>query len=94
MTALKRVVQVAVAVVPVSALARFGMPALVALVALAALLVVAIFALAIWVIGDEQRSQRTEKLLTAARGHTEAPGSAQAHERTSVWVRRPFSRRG
>jgi hypothetical protein len=94
MTALKHVVKVAVAVVPVTALARLGMPALVASVALAALLVFAILGLAIWVIGDEQRSQRMEKLLTAARGRAEAPASAQAIEGISVRARRRFSRRG
>jgi hypothetical protein len=94
MTALKQMVKVAVAVVPVSALARFDMPALVALVALAALLVVAMFGFAIWVIGDEQRSQRMEKLMTAARGRAEAPDSAPAVKGTSVRARHRFSRHG
>lgn len=67
MTALKRVVAVAVAAMPISQLAGLGLSAVVVVAVLAAMPVVAVVGLAFWVIGDDQRSDRARRLLTAAR---------------------------
>jgi hypothetical protein len=57
-----------VTVVPVSQLARLGLPAFVALVGLVAFLVVAVLAWTSWVLNNDERAKRMAQLLNAIRG--------------------------
>ena len=78
MTVLRSASRVAGFVVPMSQLARLGLPAFVALLALVALLIIGIFWYVCWVTSSEDRSDRLARLLTAARGGAEAQAPAPA----------------
>jgi len=88
MTVLNKAGTIAVTVVPVSLLARLGLPAFVAVVVLVAVLAVAAAGMACWVINDDQRSERVVKLLTAARARAEVPTPTSAIAITATQVRR------
>lgn len=60
-------------VVPVSQLARLGLPAFFALVGLVAFLVVAVLAWTSWVLNNDERAKRMAQLLNAIRGQRSSP---------------------
>lgn len=68
-TALRHAGKVAALMVPVSQLARLGLPALIMLGSLVAL----VLAISCWIIASNDRSNRMARLMLAARGRPAVP---------------------
>jgi HAMP domain-containing protein len=91
MTALRQAGRWVATMVPVSQLARLGLPALIMLCFLA-LVVLAIWC---WIIDNDDRSNRLTRLILAARGHHAVPApAAGAVSKARRWFGRRKRRTG
>jgi hypothetical protein len=91
MTALRQAGKVVTTVVPVSQLARLGLPALIVL----GFLTLVVLAIWCWIIGNADRSDRLTRLILAARGHHAVPApAAGAVSKARRWFGRRKRRTG